>query len=76
MGRGLISAYSDMESTHVIKIARCWGNMKRFLSRFLNILVYIQLIRNSTEMNGAIICNYKTVSRMLELLHLMTISDC
>lgn len=62
MGGGLISAYPDMESSHVIKIAKCWGNMKRFLSQFLNILVYIPLIRNSTKMNGAIIYNYKTVS--------------
>lgn len=58
----LISAYSDMKYIHVIKIAKCWGNMKRFLSQILNILVYMQLIRNSTKMNGAIICNYKTVS--------------
>lgn len=62
MDGGLVSAYSDMKSIHVIKIAKCWGNMKRFLSQFLNILVYTQLIRNSTKMNGPIICNYKTVS--------------
>ena len=62
MSGGLISADSDMKSIHVMKTAKCWGNVKRFLSQFLNMLVYIQLIRNSTKMNGAIICNYKTVS--------------
>lgn len=29
---GLISAYSDMKSIHVIKSANCWGDTKRFLS--------------------------------------------
>lgn len=24
---GLISVYSDMESIHVIRIAKCWGNI-------------------------------------------------
>lgn len=76
MDNGLISAYSDMKCIHIIKTAKCWGNMKIFLSQFLNILVYIQLMRNSTKMNGAIIYNYKTVSWILDLLHLMTISDC
>lgn len=32
MDGGLVSAYSDMKSIRVIKIAKCWGNMKRFLS--------------------------------------------
>lgn len=62
MDNGLISADSDMKCIHVIKTAKRWGNMKIFLSQFLNILVYIQLIRNSIKMNGAIIYNYKTVS--------------
>ena len=61
MGGGLISAISDMKSILAIKNAKCWCNMKRSLSQFSNIFVYLQLIRNSTEMNSAIICNYKTV---------------
>lgn len=62
MGGGLISAFSDIKSIHAIKIAKRWGNMKRFQSQFLNIFVYLQLIGNSTKINGAILCNYKTVS--------------
>ena len=61
-GYGLMSAFSEIKSIHAIKIAKRWDNVGRFQSQFLNIFVYLQLIGNSTQMNGAIICNYKTVS--------------